>query len=943
MNKCLLWGAIALASMTLMASPAQAEPLPANVSWHEGFEAANDNDLFWLPDGWTAKRTEAFVNTSSPSTWCVTRQINAFYPEPVEGTHYAVAYYNDDEEQDEWIYTDTHTPKTGEYLTYYATLLPFWLYDGAYFDQETETFSRYELLCDMQSYISVEGGEWKLINSLFETYKETPASELYDLAHNGYVSNRKMFIDMAEYVGHEVRFAFRYVGKGGSSIYLDNIELCKPELTASYEQPQSALYFGMTDSFEQPSTYLYLPDETEISWWNSSSMEALSFEWKYADTNDLTKTSTSTEADLRTTYHTYVSEANQLTGNENIAQLPVLSAKGVAGTEDTFTLPAAKAQIGGKAQIKAGDKVYKTGASNCNPVLGHTILTASNDAPIFGVGTGSKALWTGFFGLSGNQTAEVTGFGSVFAEPLRPYTLRGVHIQGVGMLDKQKLYAVSASVRQRDPIYGSMNEAPIATAILDAEHITEEAIEGSEMKRYTLPFLFADPVTVSDEIWVMVDGLEKASTWFAPLQTAEIEAKEELSQAVFEVEYFDGSEKMRGIYYASNLTLFDDQQNEVPCYYNFFVNLDMAYGDCDDWGHLDITQPLPPMPEILTPENTMKMISMDEPNNEELMLQFNMRCGFYDETDAEKLTVYACIGELYEYEGGAFYSDDLYDTFVVKMVLNKSDMGKELSIENGEVSLDFYNIYEHAWTFSGTHGTVSVSDMGNHRYGIEAAAMDLGTMQAMVAHMHQTDTWRWRDYNEERPDPNQFDIKKNGRVTSHHDILSCVVDESNPELPVIWLASKEGLTTVSEVVTLANTEYVRIQIPASLMDGLYKGFSGWSDDNLTVTYKGVNYNHSGCANDETCYGGNVIVESYDRDNLRINISSTIFTMISENYSNMNLHYKGAFVFDNTASGIATVADAMDANHTVFDLNGRQMHRPLKGMMMVDKRKIILQK
>ena len=338
------------------------------------------------------------------------------------------------------------------------------------------------------------------------------------------------------------------------------------------------------------------------------------------------------------------------------------------------------------------------------------------------------------------------------------------------------------------------------------------------------------------------------------------------------------------------------------------------------------------MPELSYENNTMVFTHIDpEPGYEPSVLQ--LRCGFYDESDPDYLILFVCVGELYEYVGGAFYSDDLFDTRFVEVILPWDKLDAPVAIDGNEIMLGFYDMISDSWPVIADEGTVTVSKIDEHVYDVEFQAADHEQGNAIGGHICRTDAWRWRDFNEERPNPNQFELKKNGYVINQHDILSCVVDESDAELPVFYLADQQGLTSVDEVLALENDQYVMIQMPLELMDGMIKGFSGWSDDSMTVTYKGIGYNHSGCMNDELCYGGNVQVAYWDHDTGTIEINSMIFAMVEEDYCNMNLHYEGAFVINGNSDEAISNIQAEPTNGQCFDLMGR-LTRPASHSFMI---------
>ena len=357
----------------------------------------------------------------------------------------------------------------------------------------------------------------------------------------------------------------------------------------------------------------------------------------------------------------------------------------------------------------------------------------------------------------------------------------------------------------------------------------------------------------------------------------------------------------------------------------------------------NLGQSVPEMPDLDYQDNTMILTDIYPDKNTEAET-FQLRCGFYDESNPDSLTLYVCIGELYEYEGGPFYSDDLYDTFVIRVTLPADSVGAPVTIDGQDITADYYDIYTHSWKFNATTGTLTVIPGDDHVYDVEVRAMDLERYTALGAHICRKEAWRWRDYNEERPNPNQFDLKKGGQVKAHHDILSCVVDDTDSQLPVFYFADQPDLESIDDITALDPAQYVRIQMPVSLMDGMIKGFSGWSDDSMTVTYNGYDYNHSNCLHDETCYGGNVQMVEYDTDSHHIIINSTIYTMIFEDYCNMSLHYEGPYVVNGSVDAISQTSVAQPSASTTifFDLCGRRVQHPTSRSFIftIDGQKIV---
>lgn len=903
----------------------------ASQAWSESFEDWAGDDYFWLPEGWSRKATPEYMTPTNPHTWFVNKQSNEYVPAPIDGAVYAEILYND-APQDEWLYTCELHPQDGDWFQYYVIFRPFLLFDYSKYDYKTDTFSSYDVVCDLQTYVSVDGGEYQQLNSLAEEYKNVDVHEISEVYYNGFMTNKKLSFDFSAYAGHTVKVAFRYVATDGDSMWIDAMTLGKPSMTAGYNQPESALYLGMTRDFQQPVRSLYLPDSTPLTWSNTSSLEATDFVWTYPSATDYTQNSTATTADLTASFSSFVTETDAASVAHNTLQVPQLHANGIASLSADYTLPIPTMKVGGKAQAAVDGEIVRMGASTCNPDDGVDILMLAGQ-PLFGYMKGAESLWPYIFGLSSDANLNLTAIANHFPKPEKPYAVRGVTVQCAGEISNPAFLKVSAYRRN---IYGSLEETPEATAIIDVDNIYSEPLEpGSSVMLYTLPFLFADPFEVNTALWYKIEGITNAFNLFIPLQTAE--AADD-AHGYFELEYTEGGTSEKYIYNIGALTLEGkDRRN------SFFFNLDMAYGDHDDWGHIDIEQPQPEMPELNVEPNSMKMVNLlDEDDSRTLP----MRCGFYEDDDPYLLTLYPCIGELYEYEEGPYYFADRYSTYHFCITIPRYMIGKTQEIGSDEdLTVRYYDVLAGKWLVDeSTSGTVLVEQTGDHMYSVSLKVLDANTLYAVAANFTPTEAWRWHDYSDERPNPNEYKLVRGGKYSAVHAINSCVVDATDADLYKVYLCNSIGVTSVAAMESLPASapKPVVLTFGKEMNNGEIWGFSRVKNEHhvASILYEGVLYDPYSTDID----GGN-ITPLLSEDTRRITINSTIFgistIMFNGGYPNMSLHYEGMFVLESTTDGINDLSAPSRTAAPSFNLLGQRIDGQRPGIVIRNGKKYLV--
>lgn len=310
----------AVALGLLVATAAQAN---RERTFYEGFEgrassslSTNEKDFasnVWLPEGWNEFSKIAghknypdipgASDVHGPEewdyTWC-TKPSSELYGRTPYGSAYAhvmthnwsVGQDQTPKESDEWLVTPTITVQDGDVLSFATCFNPYLTIRP---DNEAKPTAKTNVL---EVRISVDGGNnWS--DALWDSYQaslEMSVDELiesivsYDWVHKF----RMYFIDIDPYYGKDVKIAFRYYGKGGADISLDEVAVGIPTPEASYELPAGYLWPALTEKVDPAQQPLaYAPAGREQTWTNTS-IYAKSYDWAYGGA------STSTERDLVT-------------------------------------------------------------------------------------------------------------------------------------------------------------------------------------------------------------------------------------------------------------------------------------------------------------------------------------------------------------------------------------------------------------------------------------------------------------------------------------------------------------------------------------------------------------------------------------------------------------------------------------------------------------------
>ncbi len=208
---------------------AAATQLSGDTLLNENFEAFTGSDQSWLPTGWTRKVT----NTYTPkNTWFIG------IPEKVANSGQYVSFieFDYDNQSDEWLITPELTLGAQNDLIFYLLSNP----SEMYFKDKYGVIHKDQVTATLQVMISVDGGEF---TKIFDATEDASYSS-EEFEEVGY---RQMHVKLHDYASKKIKIAFRYIGKGGGSMGVDDIFVGNLYPSAWYYRPIGTYYNGFSD------------------------------------------------------------------------------------------------------------------------------------------------------------------------------------------------------------------------------------------------------------------------------------------------------------------------------------------------------------------------------------------------------------------------------------------------------------------------------------------------------------------------------------------------------------------------------------------------------------------------------------------------------------------------------------------------------------------------
>lgn len=422
---------------------------PAEPLFAESFEGWDGETPDWLPEGWEDRSQaepphDTYFTNGLNLTWETCGQ--RWADEPQDGSYYARVenfFYSDagtivNAAQDEWLISPpVSIPDNGQALYFTLGYHPAWvLCDGLSLDFNSVTNV-------MEVHLSSDGGQtWHLVWDCLPAARSLSRQQLIDDLQSTACQWLPVRIGLHDYAGQTLRFAFRYVGKGGASMNIDDVQIRQPRAGEEYPEysdttadpasfyahygiPEGCFFYGDNDDRYLLPGGVIMPAHTELTFRNDSNVPAdARFNWTFTDpeTYNLSYTKFS--------YQTSDSRDLTLrTGSFNFSTLPQLKA--------SFTLPTTERDttvVFSRLIDETGSPSYwQVGGAPGEDYYGHDSQQRPRNSYGFSaydqnLGTtayfGDMAFTSYMFGTGPLASeAGVTGFASIFHQPAAPYQI----------------------------------------------------------------------------------------------------------------------------------------------------------------------------------------------------------------------------------------------------------------------------------------------------------------------------------------------------------------------------------------------------------------------------------------------------------------------------------------------------------------------------------------
>ena len=381
----------------------------------ENFEDYDGEKADWLPDGWqdvSAMEPPTVYDAADGKnyTWAVNKfkglldgnygaVINKKMEQDSEGNYTGFGL-----KQDEWLISPAFTPDEGSSIYFQYGFKPsYTLFNMKAFMDSYNSGGTLVYSFDgegnaiLELHVSTDNGAtWNKVWDCVADAKSYTEKELRaDLESSSYVYKQPV-VSIDEYIGKEIRIAFRYVGVDGESMVVDRVST-RPVISASYSRPAGALFNGFSKELAVLNTHYLLSAPYVTSCWkNISDSECEKFEWTFAGEK-------SQERDLYSNMEHGIYTVPELRASKTLADDAVYSCA-----------DASMVQFGGTYTYQGSNGPTSIGLGNCRLAKKFTSWGFGRDAY-------ADWMWTILFGLANNETWVVGKVGNYFEKPDRPY------------------------------------------------------------------------------------------------------------------------------------------------------------------------------------------------------------------------------------------------------------------------------------------------------------------------------------------------------------------------------------------------------------------------------------------------------------------------------------------------------------------------------------------
>ncbi|MDE7180385.1 MAG: choice-of-anchor J domain-containing protein [Muribaculaceae bacterium] len=526
-----------LSQSTLRAPRKETASMPEGYVLYESFENWDGENTTWVPDGWTL---EHHGDAPADETWQPMAP-GYYLPKAPDGQYFLAINYGED--QDEWYMSPFVTVPEDMNLSYWLWLEPLWLMkvdDNVDWDA-LEWIDTPEVAADLQIWVQEEGGEWTMLRSYFDLYKDYSFNEVASIPGEF----KKNTISLADYYGKSIRVAFRYVGTDGNMMMIDAIGIGYPSINnLAYYGPFDMQYWGLIrdpNMVAINSPVAIYPVETPVVWTTLEVEDNVTYTWTYADPETGADTTSDDPDELSLTYHPDYSTEN--TSRCNLQPAPVLHAEAPKMIPSEYSAPYTAVQFGGtpvEVAYAEDDEeepaLYPlTVMPFCLQDRGLGILTVDDERigdlsiPVFGYNVNTDQYWLNYSlrdtdGDESTYSHLIAIANLIFPTSEAPLVVNGGNVYGYGEVADDAQFTMT--IRGISAETGS-------TAYDEMDIIASKTITGADILRQDpqksymcLPFDFDAPVVLQADdkyiaFFVMFEGFNSDKvTYFAPLQTA---------------------------------------------------------------------------------------------------------------------------------------------------------------------------------------------------------------------------------------------------------------------------------------------------------------------------------------------------------------------------------------------------------------------------------------